>query len=226
MLDVPFIISILPRVTGALALTIAVSLISLALGTCFGVLLGVAKAMSRPTGVSRFLIDAFVWLVRGTPLLVQVYAFFFLLPKMGVRLDVFWIGVIALTFNSSGYQVEIIRAAIESIGRGQREAALAIGMGSRSAMRWIILPQAARRMIPPLTNELANLIKASSALSVIALFELTKASNAIIAGTFKFAEVLVLEAALYFAVIQLLVYASRAIERHAFGQGRAQEQHA
>ena len=226
MLDIPFIFSILPRLLGALALTIAVSLVSLVLGTFFGVLLGMIKSMSRQGSIARFLIDGFVWVVRGTPVLVQIFAFFFLLPKAGIKLDVFWVGVIALTFNSAGYQVEIVRAAIESIGRGQHEAALSIGMSRNMAMRFIILPQAARRMIPPLTNELANLVKASSALSVIALFELTKASNAIIAGTFKFTEVLIVEAFLYFTVIHLLVTGSRKIEQRAFGPNAVQVRHA
>jgi polar amino acid transport system permease protein len=226
MLDIPFIFSILPRLTGALALTILVSGVSLVLGTFFGMLLGVVKSMSRQGSITRFVIDAFVWVVRGTPVLVQIFAFFFLLPKMGIKLDVFWVGVIALTFNSAGYQVEIVRAAIESIGRGQHEAAMSIGMSRNMAMRFIILPQAARRMIPPLTNELANLVKASSALSVIALFELTKASNAIIAGTFKFTEVLIVEAVLYFAVIHLLVTGARMLEQRAFGANAVQVRHA
>lgn len=226
MLDIPFIFGILPRVMGALALTIAVSLISLVLGTIAGMFLGVIKSMSRQGSIARWLIDAFVWVVRGTPVLVQIFAFFFLLPKIGIRLDPFWVGVIALTFNSAGYQVEIVRAAIESIGRGQHEAALSIGMSRNMAMRYIVLPQALRRMIPPLTNEMANLIKASSALSVIALFELTKASNAIIAGTFKFTEVLIVEAVLYFAVIHLLVTSSRKIEQRAFGANAVQVRHA
>jgi polar amino acid transport system permease protein len=226
MLDIPFIFSILPRLMGALALTIAVSLVSLALGTFFGMLLGVTKSMSKPGSAIRFAIDAYVWVVRGTPVLLQIFAFFFLLPRIGIKIDVFWVGVIALTFNSAGYQVEIVRAAIESIGRGQHEAALAIGMSRSMAMRFIILPQAVRRMIPPLTNELANLVKASSALSAIALFELTKASNAIIAGTFKFTEVLIVEAVLYFMVIYLLVTGSRMIEQRAFGANAVQVRHA
>ncbi len=216
MIDFPFIIEILPRVMGALGMTIAVSIISLMLGTLFGVLLGVGKTLSPTRSLQRGLIDAYVWVVRGTPVVVQIYAFFFLLPKAGIKLDVFWVGVLALTFNSVGYQIDIVRAAIESIDKGQREAATAVGMTESLSMRLIVLPQAARRMIPPLTNELANLVKASSALSVVALFELTKASNAIIGGTFKFVEVLILEAILYFAIIQVLVAGSRFLEQQVF----------
>ena len=221
MIDFPFIIEILPRVGGALLTTIVVSLISLVLGTIVGVGLGIIKTLSLRRSLIRTVIDAFVWVVRGTPIVIQIYAFFFLLPKAGVKLDVFWVGVIALTVNSAGYQVDIVRSAIESIDKGQREAALSIGMPDTLAMRLIVLPQAWRRMIPPLTNELANLIKASSALSFVALFELTKASNAIIAGTFKFAEVLILESLLYVAVIQVLVYGSRYLEQRAFSAARA-----
>lgn len=219
MLDIEFISEILPRLVQPLGITLAVSLLSLLLGTLLGVSLGMVWIMSPAHSLLRLLLNAYVWIVRGTPIIIQIYAAFFMLPKLGLRLDLFWVGVVALTFNSAGYQIEIVRAAIASIGRGQYEAAASIGMTDRMAMIWIVLPQAARRMIPPLANELANLVKASSVLSVISLFELTKAGDAITAATFKFAEVLLVLSVLYFAIIQTLCWGAKYLENRVFHFG-------
>ncbi|MBD3885391.1 amino acid ABC transporter permease [Phormidium tenue FACHB-886] len=219
MLDINFIFDIAPRLIQPLWITLAVSLLSLLLGTLIGVSLGMIWVLSSARSFLRVLLNAYVWIVRGTPIIIQIYTAFFVLPKLGMKLDVFWVGVVALTFNSAGYQIEIVRAAITSISRGQHEAAASIGMTNRMTMVWIVLPQAARRMIPPLANELANLVKASSVLSVISLFELTKAGDAIIAATFKFAEVLLVLSVLYFAIIQTLCLGAKYLEDKVFNFG-------
>ena len=97
-------------------------------------------------------IDAWVFLVRGTPILVQIFAIYFLLPAAGIRLALFWLGVAALVFNSAGYQIEIGRAAVQSVPRGQWQAAGALGFGRRESLIHFILPQAARRMVGPVMN--------------------------------------------------------------------------
>lgn len=205
---------ILPRLLRALLTTIQISVIALILGAALGLLLGVLRVIGPR--VFHPVIDAYVFLVRSTPFAVQVYAAFFLLPRAGLDLPLFVVGVLALLFNSTGYQVEIVRPAIESVDREQREAAYSIGMTRWMAMWLIILPQAARRMIPPLTNEFANLVKASSVLSVIAVYELTRAGHAIIASSYKFAEVLIVVAALYFLTIQILSWGASYLEREVF----------
>ncbi|MEO0853820.1 MAG: amino acid ABC transporter permease [Cyanobacteria bacterium J06648_11] len=215
-MDVPFLLRTLPKLWPPLQVTIAVSLVSLGLGFALGISLGVLRVAIADWLPVRLAIDAYVWLVRGTPIIVQIYAAFFLLPKIGIQLPLFWVGVVALTFNSVGYQIEIVRAAIASVSRGQREAARAIGMSEGMTLRSILLPQAVQRMIPPLTNELSNVVKASSVLSAIALFELHKASNAIAASTYKYVEVLLLQALLYFAVIQSLSWVARYLETRVF----------
>ena len=220
-MDIEFIVDILPRLLNPLKVTLLVSIISLTLGTLLGVSLGMVWVASAPRSFQRLLLNSYVWFVRGTPIIIQIYIAFFLLPKVGLNLDVFWVGVVALTFNSVGYQIEIVRAAIESINQGQWEAAGSIGMTQRMTFFWIILPQSARRMIPPLTNELSNLIKASSVLSVISLFELTKAGDAIIASSFKFAEVLLLLSVLYFSLIQALSAATKYLETEVFNFDKA-----
>ncbi len=220
-MDFPFMLEILPRLLRGLVMTIQVSVLALLLGTVIGIALGIVRIIG-PRPIQRLIIG-YVTLIRGTPAIFHIYAASLLLPKLGIELSVFWVGLIALTFNTVGYQIEIVRAALESIDFGQREAAASIGMTNWMAMRSIILPQAARRMIPPLTNELANLIKASSALSVIAVLEMTKIANSIRASTFKSPEVYVLVAILYFIVIQLLIWGANYLEQNVFNYQRAEK---
>ena len=216
MLDFAFLLKIFPRLIHPFSITIAVSLISLILGLILGAALGMTWVLSKPGSLKRKVLNAYVWFVRGTPIIIQIYLAYFLLPKLGLKWDVFWLGVVALTVNSVGYQIEIVRGAIASIEVGQKQAAQSIGMTDSMALKFIVLPQAIRRMMPPLTNELANLIKASSVLSVISLFELTKAGDAIIASSFKFAEVLLLLSMFYFVLIQFLSRGTQYLENWVF----------
>lgn len=209
--------SVLPRLLPALWLTIEISLISLVLALLIGINLGTLQAYLRPGHPLRRLLRVYVFFVRGTPVLVQIFGAFFLLPVLGIELAPFWVGVIALTFNSAGYQIEIARAAIESIDKGQKEGGLALGLEAWQVQWLIILPQALKRMIPPLTNELSQVVKASSVLSVISVFELHKASNALASTSFKYIEVLTLQAALYFIVIHGLSLLSRHLEHRLPG---------
>ena len=121
--------------------------------------------------------------------------------KVGIRLDVFWIGVIALTFNSVGYQIEIARGAIQSVSKGQLEASLSLGLSKRQALWLVVMPQAFKRMIPAITNEMSHLIKASSVLSVITVLELHKVAQNLQIQSFKFLELLALQALLYLPLI-------------------------
>jgi His/Glu/Gln/Arg/opine family amino acid ABC transporter permease subunit len=207
-------IEILPRLVRGLVLTLQISLLSLALGLVLSIFLGIVRVIGpRPI---RKIIAGFVFFVRGTPAILHIFGAALLLPKIGVEFSVFWIGVAALTFNTVGYQIEIIRAALESVDRGQLEAASSIGMTKWMAMREIVLPQAAQRMIPPMTNELANLVKASSVLSVIAVLEMTKIANSIRAATFKSTEIYLVVAILYYVVIQLLIKGANYLEQNVF----------
>ncbi len=145
---------VVPRLMPGLWITIKVSFISLLLAILIGISLGTVRAFSSGRNQLSWLLDSYVFFVRGTPIIVQIYGFFFILPEAGLRLDVFWIGVIALVFNSAGYQIEIARTAVQSVDSGQFDAALALGLGQRKTIWLIILPQAVRRMIPPVANEI------------------------------------------------------------------------
>ena len=220
-MDIEFMLEILPRLVRGMVMTLEISLLSLTVGLFLGVVLGVVRVIGpRPI---RRTIAAFVFFVRGTPVILHIFGAALLLPKLGIDFSVFWIGVAALTFNTVGYQIEIVRAAIQSVDQGQMEAASSIGMTRWTAMRNIVLPQAARRMVPPLTNELANLVKASSVLSVIAVLEVTKIANSIRAATFKSTEIYIMVALLYFVVIQLLIRGAYYLENNVFTYQPASE---
>ncbi len=207
----------LPRLLPAFWVTIKVSAVSLALAMFLGLSCGTVRAFLEKRNPLTWLMDAYVGLVRCTPIIVQIYAAYLLLPKIGIRLDVFWIGVIALTFNSAGYQIEIARAAVQSIDRGQIEASTSLGLGKWHMIRLVLLPQAFKRMIPAVTNEMSHLVKASAVLSVISLFELHKAATALQASSFKFVELLAVQALLYLPLILGVSRAARYLETDVFG---------
>lgn len=217
-MDFDFILSSLPRLLPGLWLTVQLSLLGLFLAALLGLPMGVFRA-GRTRGVWARLIDLYVFVVRGTPILVQVYAAYFLIPITGISLGPFWTGIVVLFFNSAGYQVEIARAAVLSIDDGQHDGAMALGFQPWQCLRLVTLPQAIPRMLPALANEASNLVKASSVLSVIAVFELHKAANAIISQSYKFLEMLVAQAVLYVAFVTLLTQLAIWLERRTGAYG-------
>ena len=211
MLDLRFMAEIAPDMAAALWMTIRISLLSVAASVALGaVLTGLRMIGGR---VARYAVIGFVEFTRGTPPLVHISIVYFLLPEVGIVLNEFWTGVVALSLVGAGYTVEIFRGAVESLGRGQTDAARALGLSPWQAFFLVLLPQATRRSLPPLTNELANVVKASSLLSVISVNELTKVANDLIFVHFVVIEVLIELTALYLLVVGALMYASRRLER-------------
>jgi len=157
--------------TGA-RLTLLLTAVTLLIGVPLGLL--VALARLSHFGLLRGIAMVYIEIVRGTPLLMQIYVIYFVLPALGISLPAFLSGVAALSLNAAAYVAEIFRAGIESIDTGQREAAQALGMTGGQTMRYVILPQTIRRVLPPLTNEAAALLKDSSLVSVVALSELMR----------------------------------------------------
>ena len=172
-------------------------------------------ALSRLLGPTllRAAVQALIELIRGLPPLVVIAFFYFALPKLGLVLSGFWCGVLALGVVGAVYAAEIIRSAIESLGKGQLEAALALGFARWQAVLEILLPQALRRILPPLTNEFANLIKASSLLSVISVHEISQVGQSLIFETFVVIEILVQMAVLYLIIIGTVTFISRRLEK-------------
>ena len=206
-------VEVFPRLLPPLWVTIKVSFISLFLAFFIGLLFGSVNSIYSRLNLINLVTRFYVWLVLCTPIIIQIYAAYLLLPKVGIRLDVFWVGVIALTFNSAGYQIEISRASISSIEKGQYEASKLLGMNTFSTMIYIIIPQAVKRMLPATANEASHLIKASSVLSVIALLELHKAAINLQGNSFKFIELLALQAILYLPIVLGTSYIANVLQK-------------
>ena len=156
-------------------------------------------------------------LFRLTPPLLQIVLIFFLLPvATGMRLPAFEAGVIALSLNYSAFFSEIFRAGVLSLGRGQGEAGAAMGMTHLQVLKWVIYPQAIRRMLPPITNMLVNLTKDTSLLTIIGVAELFNVSQSVSARNFKNVEVLLVLAVFYLVInIPLSYLANRLYARQA-----------
>ena len=211
VLDIQFMLDILPKMLLAALVTLEISVLAVVFSIALGILLTTWKLLGGK--VSGALIQAFVEFTRGVPQLVQIAIIYFALPRFGLVLNEFWTGVVALTFIGAGYAIEIIRGAVESLDRGQRESAISLGLSELQTLFLVLYPQAVRRILPPLTNELANVIKASALLSVISVNELTKVANDIIFEYFVVIEVLIELAGLYIVIIGGLIWLSRALEK-------------
>ncbi|MCX5975895.1 MAG: amino acid ABC transporter permease [Coprothermobacterota bacterium] len=164
-------VKILPQLWQGFLMTLLLSVLGMFFATIIGMFVGIARlSKSRWLTIPTTL---YVEIVRGTPLMLQILIIYYALPSIGINLDKIPAGVFALAFCYGAYISEIFRAGIQSIERGQVEAARSIGMTTTQAMRYVILPQAIRRILPPLTNDFVAMLKDSSLVAIIALFELT-----------------------------------------------------
>ncbi len=181
--------------TGALV-TIKITALSVALGVVIGLFVGIARICH--VRVLRMLAAVYVDFLRGTPLLVQIFLIYFALPVItGQRVDPFFAAIVSCGINSGAYVAEIFRAGIQSVDEGQMEAGRSLGMTWVQTMRYIIVPQAFKRVIPPLGNEFIALLKDSSLVSVIGFEELTRRGQLVIARTYGSLEIWISVAVLY-----------------------------
>jgi len=205
---------------GAL-ITIEVTTGAIVLGCVIGLLIGLGRLDSR-----RWLLysacTAYVSFVRGTPLLVQLFIWFFGLPHFGINLPALVCGVVGMGMYSGAYVSEIVRGAIQSVDRGQMEAAQSLGMSHGLAMREIIVPQAVIRMIPPLGNEFIALIKNSSLVSLLTIADLMHEGQKIISVSYRSLEVYLAVALVYFVLTNLTGFALRQVERRLGAEGLLQ----
>jgi His/Glu/Gln/Arg/opine family amino acid ABC transporter permease subunit len=201
----------LPLLGTGLVTTLRICSLAMLLGLVLGGALGLL-ALSRVAAL-RWAVRAYVDFIRGTPLLIQIFLVYFALPVVGLNLPEFWAGVLALGLNAAGFIAEIVRAGVGSVEKGQAEAARAIGMRHSQILLHVLLPQSLRSVIPPATNELITLVKGSALLSVISVYELTRAGQAIIAVHFAPFEIFLLIALYYYLTISLLAWLSRWVER-------------
>lgn len=191
--------------------TMTVSVGAIGLGFCLGLAGGLARVSN---GIfAREAARLYVEFFRGTPLLIQIYIFYFCLAPALSYDNAVAIGTIALAAFSGAYITEIVRSGIESINRGQVEAALSTGLGRWQAMRYVIFPQTLRRILPPVAGQFVSLIKDSSLLSVISVRELAKASEVINATTYKTFEAYLPLALMYLLLTFPLSYLTQRLEK-------------
>ena len=206
-----------------LVFTIPITLISFFLG----LLLGFIVALIRLYGPAplKNVVRVYVWIIRGTPLLVQLFLIFYALPSVGITLDAFPAAVIGFTLNVGAFTSEVIRATLLSVAKGQWEAAHSIGMSWGQSLRYIILPQAARVAVPPLSNTFISLVKDTSLASVITVPELFLAAQRIAAVTYQ-PLILYSEAALlYLLICSVLSYLQSRLELRLERNTVAKEEH-
>ena len=171
-----------PILKAGLLVTLPLALIAFAIGLAIAVITALARISSiKPLS---FLVSIYVWVFRGTPLLVQLFIVFYGLPKAGLQLDSWTAAILALSLNVGAFCSETVRAAILSISRGQWEAAQALGMNRTLILRRIILPQAARVSLPPLSNTFISLVKETSLVSSITIADMFMVSQRIAARTY------------------------------------------
>lgn len=200
-----------PLLGTGLVMTLKISSLAMLIGLALGTGLGLAS-MSR-FAPARWFVRAYVDFIRGTPLLIQIFLVYFALPEIGINLPEFWAGVIALSLNAAGFLAEIFRAGLGAVEKGQIEAARSIGMRHHQILLHVLLPQSLRTVVPPATNELITLVKGSALLSVISVYELTRAGQAVIAVHFAPFEIFVLIALYYYLTVSVLAWLSRWVER-------------
>ena len=205
---------------GALV-TVEITACALILGCIIGLLIGVGRLNPKRRFVYG-LCSFYLVIFRGTPLLVQLFIWFFGLPQFGILLPAFACGVLGLGMYSGAYVSEIVRGAIQSVDRGQSEAARSIGMSSAQAMRLIILPQAVIRMIPPLGNEFIALIKNSALVSLLTIHDLMHEGQKIISVSYRSLEVYLVIAVIYLVLTSVTTGILRLIENRLRAGGMVQ----
>ena len=198
-------------------MTLQLTVVSGLIGLIVGIVVGIARTSGA--WLVRAPAGFFVWLVRGTPLLVQILFVYNALPPilqavgLNVQLNEFWSAVIALALNVGAYNAEVVRAGILAIPRGQSEAARSLGLSGGQTMNTVVLPQALRIVVPPLVNNLVALLKDSSLASSIALLELTLAGSRVSSETFQPIPTLTTVAAVYLSLTTVMTLFTDQLEK-------------
>ena len=201
----------LPFFLQGLWMTVAVSGLSLIVGTVIGFIWGVLRA-SGPKPLS-YAIGAWVDVIRGTPFLVQIFIIFYILPEVGIGLEAFPAAVIALTNLSACFICEIVAGGILSVPRGQSEAATSTGLSALQRLRYVIMPQAMRVILPPLVGQYVLLVKDSSVVSVIGVTDVTRVGWLTVQRVPEGLMVFGLVGVLYFVICYPLIRVANQLEK-------------
>jgi polar amino acid transport system substrate-binding protein len=201
----------LPLLLKSAGMTVLLSCLAFPLAVSIGLAVAVGR-MYGPMWL-RPLLTAYVEVLRGTPLMLQLYAIFFLLPKIGLALPAVVAAVIGLALNYSAYESEIYRAGLKAVPLGQFEASLSLGLSKWQALRHVLVPQAVRIVMPPVTSDFIALFKDTSVCSAITVIELTKRYSVLALSTGRIVELAVVTALLYLCMSWPLALLSRWFER-------------
>ena len=190
--------------------TIQASFFGVLFGSALGIFIGSFRVM--PFKPLRYLMATYIYVLRGTPLMIQLFLIYFGLPALGVNLDAATAGILGIGINSSGYVGEIVRGGIEGVPKGQWEAAKMLGLSYWQTMKSIILPQAIRHMLPAIGNEFVTLIKESSLLSVLAISDLTMVGQQVRSVTYASFETFIFVALVYLVLTSVTSGALQLLE--------------
>ncbi len=197
-MNLSVVIESLPYILRGTVSTVEISAAVIVLGTSAGVLAGLLRFV--PWGILRTGAGWAVECIRAVPLLLQIFFIFFGLPAVGLKIPTFPAAVLAMSLWMMANTAEVVRGGIQSIPRGQTEAARSTGLSGLQTMRYVIFPQAIRRMLPPFVGLCTILIKDTSLAAIIGVFELTRAAQETIERTFRSFEIYLLAAAIYFCL--------------------------
>ncbi|TQI77112.1 polar amino acid transport system permease protein [Bosea sp. AK1] len=211
LFDAGFALTLVPKIAGALWTSILVALLSCIGASLLGFGLEIARRSNRVMRYAmRFLID----FIRSTPLLVQLYFFYFVLPSYGIKLPALAIGVIAISIYYSGYLAEVFKAGIDGVKPGQFEAARALGLKRLQTVILVIAPQMLRNIAAPMGNYFIGIFKSTPYLAAIAVYEAFGAALDIASDTFRYTEPMVVVGAIFLAIALVLAWLVRRLEEH------------
>lgn len=207
MINSALLFDSLPQLLKGLCVSLEIAFVS----SCIGIVLGTLIALGQriPNRFLQPILFLYVNIIRGTPMLIQILFAYYVLPQWGIRLDPFWTASLMIGLNSSAYISQVMRSGIQSIAKGQWEAAYVLGFSKIQTLRFIILPQAIKNVLPSLANEFVTLIKDSSLASIIGVTELAKEGRIIISRTYDSLTIFAIMGLLYIMVtwtVSYLVY--------------------
>lgn len=206
------------RFAAAAGMTLLISLCSLAGGMLAGLVIALLQEVRL--WPARALAVAYLWIFRGTPVMFQLIFAFNVLPGFGIVLSGFACAVLALSLNEGAYMAEIMRSGIRAVGAGQRQAARALGMREMQLMRWVVLPQAMRIIVPPIGNQFIGMLKLSAIVSVIAVEELLLVANQAASSNFRYLEALSAAGIYYLAMTTVFMALQAMLEAALRRRGR------
>lgn len=203
-MNLQFTLSKLPTMLTASLMTIELTVLSLIFGTILAIIIAFMRISKNKLikNIARF----YLWIFRGTPLILQLFFLYYALPTWGITLSPFAAAVIGLSLNSAAYTAEIVRGGIISIHEGQYEAANVLGMTYRQTMFEIILPQTIRNILPAMGNQFIGMLKDTSLVSTIAMVELMRQAQLVGSATFKYTEVYITAALIYLLLTSVFSY--------------------